>query len=169
MESVLLIGDSLIEWGDWETLLPGCGTINRGIAGETAKDLAGRLGDEVNRIDDPDWIVVLSGTNDLLMGDSFFPAVFETMLPLLRRLCPGSRIMVIGLAPMRMVLRAVEEANEWLEKTAFAAGCSYLDLTEPFALHCRPAGNPCFMMDGVHFTSHGYKVLAGAVKSMLEL
>ena len=30
-------------------------------------------------------------------------------------------------------------------------------------------GNPCFLMDGVHFSPHGYKVLAGAIGDMLKI
>ena len=168
MESVLLLGDSLIEYGDWEELLPDYSSINRGSAGETVGGLSGRLIHDINSIDDPDWIVILSGTNDLLMGDHIFPAVFETMLPLLRQFCPQAEIIVVGLAPMRMVLHAVEDANSRLEKIALEAECHYLDLSEPFHLQCRPVGNPCFLMDGVHFSPHGYKVLAGAVGDVLK-
>jgi len=168
MESVLLLGDSLIEYGDWEILLPNYRTINRGSAGETVGGLAGRLVDDINSMDDPDWIVILSGTNNLLMGDHTFPAVFETMLPLLRQFCPQTEITVIGLAPMQMVLNAVDDANSWLEKIALEAECRFLDLSGPFHLQCRPVGNPCFLMDGVHFGPHGYKVLAGAVGDMLK-
>lgn len=168
MESVLLLGDSLIEYGDWDILLPGYSVVNRGSAGETVGGLAGRLVDDINSMDDPDWIVILSGTNDLLMGEYTFPAVFETMLPLLQQFCPQTEIIVVGLAPMRRVLHAVEGANSWLEKIALKAGCRFLDLSGPFHLRCRPVGNPCFLMDGVHFSPHGYKVLAGAVGDVLK-
>ena len=168
MKSVLLLGDSLIEYGDWDVLLPGYRTINRGSAGETVGGLAGRLVHDINTVDDPDWIVILSGTNDLLMGDHTFPAVVETMLPLLRQFCPQTEIIVIGLAPIQMVSHSVEDVNSWLEKIAMDAGCSFLDLFGPFHLQCRPVGNPCFLMDGVHFSPHGYKVLARALGDMLK-
>lgn len=168
METVLLLGDSLIEYGDWNILLPGYETINRGFAGETAGGLAGRLGEEIDNVDEPGRIVILSGTNDLLMGDLSFPAVFETMLPRLVQFYPQTDIVVVGLAPMQMVLNSVEEMNSRLEKITLKANGRFLDLFEPFHLQCRPVGNPCFLMDGVHFSPHGYKVLAGAIGDMLE-
>jgi len=168
METLLLLGDSLIEWGDWDSLLPGYRTVNRGIAGETAGGLAGRLGYELEEMDEPDRIILLSGTNDLLMGDHSFPAVFETMLPRLCLLCPGTEIIVVGLAPMSMVIDAVVRMNERLEQTVLKAGCRFLDLLPAFDLYCRPVGNPCFLMDGVHFSPHGYRVLAGAIENMLK-
>ena len=128
---------------------------------KTVGGLAGRLADEVENVDEPERVIVLSGTNDLLMGDQNFPAVFETMLPRLRQLCPGSDIIVVGLAPMQMVLNLVEEMNSRLMEIAERSGCRFLDIIEPFHLHCRPVGNPCFFMDGVHFSPHGYRVLRG--------
>lgn len=168
METLLLLGDSLIEYGDWESLLPGFNTVNRGFAGETVGGLAGRLADEINMADEPDRIIILSGTNDLLMGDQSFPAVFETMLPRLRQFCQQSEIIVVGLAPIEMVLHSVVDANSRLEEIALDAGCRFLDLHEPFDLHCRPVGNPCFLMDGVHFSPHGYRVLAGVLREALK-
>ena len=85
METLLLLGDSLIEYGDWSSLLPAYRTINRGAAGETVGELAGRLGREVDLENDPEQIIILSGTNNMLMGDESFPAIFGTMLPRLRQ------------------------------------------------------------------------------------
>ncbi len=169
METILMLGDSLIEYGDWEILLPGYRTINRGFAGETAGGLAGRLVSEINNQDDPDRIVILSGTNDLLMGDHSFPAVFETMLPRLRQFCPQTEIIVIGLAPLQMILDSVEKMNGRLEEAALGSGCRFLDLFPPFHLKCRPVGNPCFLDDGVHFSPHGYRVLARAIDDVLKI
>jgi lysophospholipase L1-like esterase len=169
--SILLLGDSLIEYGDWSVLLPEYRTMNRGVAGETAGELAGRLGRELDSDRDPEHIVILSGTNDLLMGDGGFPAVFETMLPLLRQLCPESSVTVVGLAPMTVPGFAparIVQANRALAEAALAAACGFLDPAPAFALHCRPMGNPCFLMDGVHFSPHGYRVLAGAIREHLQ-
>jgi len=166
METILLLGDSLIEYGDWSTLLPGYQAINRGIAGETVGELAGRLGREIDLEKDPEKIIILSGTNNMLMGDESFPVVFETMLPRLRQFCPGTLVTVTGLAPLPLpwvTRERVEQVNLALERTAATAGCSFLDLSPVFDLYCRPVGNPCFLPDGVHFSPHGYQILAGAI------
>jgi lysophospholipase L1-like esterase len=171
MERILLLGDSLIEYGDWSGLLPEYRTMNRGIAGETTGELAGRLGRELDLDKDPEHIVILSGTNDLLMGDVSFPAVFETMLPLLRQFCPESAVTVVGLAPMTLpglVPVRISRANQALAGAAQSAGCGFLDPAPEFALHCRPVGNPCFLLDGVHFSPHGYGVLANALREHLR-
>ncbi len=171
MKTLLLLGDSLIEYGEWDTLLPGYMTVNRGVSGETAGELAARLGWEVERTADPDHIFIMSGTNNLLMGDLSFPAVFATMLPRLKQLEPEAGLTVIGLAPMRLpFLHAgtLESVNAELRETADRSGCLFLELSAAFDLYCRPVGNPCFLPDGVHFSPHGYTVLATAVQEHLE-
>lgn len=171
METILLLGDSLIEYGDWSALLPGYRTLNRGLAGETAGELAFRLARELDLDRDPERIIILSGTNDLLMGDAAFPAVFETMLPRLRQLCPETAVTVLGLAPMPLAgpgKAAIDRANLALAEAAMGAGCGFIDPAPAFALHCRPVGNPCFLMDGVHLSPHGYAVLAGVIRGQLQ-
>ncbi len=172
MQTILLLGDSLIEWGDWDELLPEYSTINRGLAGETVGELSARLGWEVEQVDDPDHVFILSGTNDLLMGDRNFPLVLGTMLPRLKLLLQEPVVTVISLAPMTLPWIQAEElaaVNKELEQTAVQSGCLFLELLPFFDLYCRPVGNPCFLMDGVHFSPHGYRVLADAVLEHLKL
>ena len=171
MHTLLLLGDSLIEYGDWHELLPGYQSINRGSAGETVGELSARLGWEIERVAEPNHIFIMSGTNNLLMGDHSFPAVYATMLPRLKLLEPESGITVIGLAPMRLPWiheNVLESVNSKLKETAQRAGCFFLELFSAFHIHCRPVGTPCFLDDGVHFSPHGYTVLATAVQEHLE-
>jgi len=171
MRTLLLLGDSLIEYGDWNELLPEYLTVNRGMAGETTGELSARLGWEVERVADPHHILIMSGTNNLLMGDQSFPAVFVTMLPRLKQLEPEAGITVISLAPMSLPwipANTLESVNSVLKETAYQAGCLFLELSSSFHLYCRPVGKPCFLTDGVHFSPHGYNVLATAVREHLE-
>ena len=47
MITLLMLGDSLVEWGDWQRFLPGVTVVNRGLAGEMTSELAARLHDEM--------------------------------------------------------------------------------------------------------------------------
>lgn len=42
LPTILLLGDSLVEYGDWPELLGGYRTVNRGMAGETVGELSVR-------------------------------------------------------------------------------------------------------------------------------
>ncbi|MCW5208909.1 hypothetical protein VU10_01625, partial [Desulfobulbus sp. US1] len=84
-KTLLMLGDSLVEWGDWESLLPEMQIINRGIAGEHTEELSARLVNEIDAVLDagtePDYILLMTGTNNLLMGSPYFPVILGSMLP----------------------------------------------------------------------------------------
>jgi lysophospholipase L1-like esterase len=172
MRTILLLGDSLVEYGDWPELFKEYVTVNRGVAGETVGELSARLAWELEDMISPDHILIMSGTNNLLMGDDTFPAVFKTMLPRLRMLEPEAEIVVIGLAPVQVPWIRDDlpaKVNSRSKKSVLEAGCRFLDIMPDFEVYCRPVGNPCFLPDGVHFSVQGYRVLAEAVRKDLGM
>ena len=169
--SLLFLGDSLVEWGDWDRLLPGYRVINRGRAGERVEELAARIPAELAAVPDPDRILIMSGTNNLLMEDPCFPMILKTMLPRVRELCPGTPVILHSMAPMRLDWLAGERigtANRQLLEVARATGCEFLDLVAPFTDQCPPGGRPCFLDDNIHLSSRGYVVWAEAIRTHLE-
>ncbi len=168
---LLFLGDSLVEWGDWDGLLPGFTVINRGRAGERLEELAARLPAELRTVPEPDHILIMSGTNNLLSDDHFFPLIYRTMLPRLQALRPAVPVTIHSMAPMRLDWLAgerIEEANRQLQQIAAATDCRYLDLTGPFTSHCPTGGTPCFLEDGIHLSSRGYAIWADAIRSHLQ-
>ncbi len=168
---LLFLGDSLVEWGDWDELLPGYTVVNRGRAGERVEELAARIPAEVRTAPAPDRILIMSGTNNLLSGDHFFPLVLKTMLPRLQALCPAVPVTVHSMTPMRLDWldnKRIEEANHRLRQIATAAGCRFLDLAAPFTSHCQPGTASCFLDDSIHLSSRGYAIWADAIRAHLE-
>ncbi len=165
--SLLMLGDSLVEWGDWPELLPGLEVINRGIAGEHVEELAVRIGEELARNSIPDYILIMAGTNNLLMGNVFFPAILRSMLPRIATLCPKATITVNAIMPMTLpgLETQVTRTNIELETVALKSGCRFLDMTIPFQEHCLPITRPCFMTDGVHLSTLGYQVWAREIQN----
>ncbi len=162
MHTLLLIGDSLIEFGDWPALLPGVNVINRGVAGETVEDLAVRIGDEVTRAE-ADAILIMCGTNNLLMGNHYFPAIYRSMLPRVLGLCPETNLTLTSMLPMALPWPGREDiarVNRELESICRETGCAFLDMVKPFEHYCLPITQPCFLNDGVHLSTRGYQVWA---------
>ncbi len=158
-----MLGDSLVEWGDWETLLPDYNILNRGAAGEDVEGLSVRLTDEVLSAGTVRHILIMAGTNNLLMGNLFFPAIFRTMLVRLQQLCPDATIIVNSILPMDIPGLAgdtIDRVNLELREITQKSGCSFLDMGEAYATHCLPITHPCFMEDGVHLSTRGYQVWA---------
>lgn len=170
MTTLLMLGDSLVEWGDWPKLLPGIVVINRGIAGEMTEELSVRLMDEIEACPEPDAILIQSGTNNLLFGYMIFPAMFITMLQRLRLCYPETPLIVNSLMPMPIVApHDLEQVNQELAQAAAATeNCHFLDTVGPFREQCLPITHPGFLNDQVHLSTRGYQVWAAAIKRLLE-
>ena len=169
--TLLMLGDSLVEWGDWKELLPTITVTNRGVAGEQVDGLSARLATEVETAPAADHILIMAGTNDLLMGNSYFPAIFRSLLPRLSMLRPNTRITLNSLMPMSLPMlpsEAVAETNNELRAVADQADCLFLDMTEPFQERCLPITRPGFLNDGVHLSTLGYQVWAGEISRHLQ-
>jgi lysophospholipase L1-like esterase len=170
MIKLLMLGDSLVEWGDWEKHLPGVAIINRGIAGEMTEELSARLMDEIEECPHPDAVLVQSGTNNLLMGYMFFPAIFTTMMQRLRICYPHIPLILCSLTPMPIVAtQDIEQVNRELTQVAAnTENCFFLDLVGPFHEQCLPITQPGFLADQVHLSTRGYQVWAGAISRCLQ-
>jgi lysophospholipase L1-like esterase len=170
MIKLLMLGDSLVEWGDWEKHLPGVAVVNRGIAGEMTEELSARLMDEIEDCPDPDAVLVQSGTNNLLMGYMFFPAIFTTMIQRLRLFYPHTPLIICSLTPMPIVaVQDIEQINRELSQVAAAVdNCRFLDLVGPFHEQCLPITHPGFLADQVHLSTRGYQVWAGVISRCLR-
>jgi lysophospholipase L1-like esterase len=170
-KSLLMLGDSLVEWGDWETLLPDMQVINRGIAGEHTEELSARLAHELETVQEPDYILIMSGTNNLLMGSLYFSSIFAGMLPRLVSLYPDSTITVNSIMPMHVhgvPEETISSVNRELRSIVEQNNCRFLDMTGPFIEQCLPVTKPCFMNDGVHLATRGYQVWAGEIRQHLK-
>jgi len=166
--SLLMIGDSLVEWGDWEGLLPGYDIVNRGRAGETVEEMAGRIFAEIDSQKDCGYVLIMSGTNNILMGDTLFPMIFSTMLPRLQMLVPDTTIILNSLFPMPAApCRDIMQVNEELAMICKQAHCIFMDAGPEFTALCRPITHPCFHPDGVHLTGHGYRTWARVIRQHL--
>ena len=169
MIQLLMLGDSLVEWGDWTRHLPEVAVINRGIAGEMTEELSARLMDEIEACPNPDAVLIQSGTNNLLFGYRLFPVMLITMLQRLRLCYPSTPLIVNSLMPMPIVApHDLEEVNRELSEAAAATeNCHFLDTVGPFNEHCLPITHPGFLNDQVHLSTRGYQVWAAAIRTQL--
>lgn len=170
MIKLLMLGDSLVEWGNWSKHLPNVIVINRGIAGEMTEELSARLIDEMEDCPDPDVVLIQSGTNNMLMGYMFFPSIFSTMMQRMRLFYPKVPLILCSLMPMPAApLHEIEQVNRELAQVAASIdNCIFLDLVQPFQEQCLPITKPGFLNDQVHLSTKGYQVWAGTISQCLE-
>ncbi len=170
MKTLLMLGDSLVEWGDWQKHMPSINVINRGMAGEATEGLAARLIGELNSVEEPDAILIQSGTNNLLMGYPHFPAIHSTMVPTIRAFFQNAPIIINSLMPMPIVpANDLADINEELKDiTQSNENCFFLDMVPPFTEKCLPITQPGFLNDQVHLSTRGYIIWAEEIQRFIE-
>ncbi len=172
MKRILMLGDSLVERGDWAALLPDLLVRNRGISGETLSGLSCRLDSELEASPGFDAVVLQSGTNDVWNGDPVFPAIYSTLLPRLR-LLTAAPLVLCSLSPIGLVPRErIGQLNAELRQMAGqVADCAFLDLERPLAA-ALARKERIFLADGVHFSDRGYAIwaaeLCGCLRRILD-
>lgn len=167
---IILLGDSLIEFYDWQQRFPGRQMINRGRSGETVAELLARLPGEINAMGRPRLVLIMIGTNNLAMEDySFLPAYTQIVEELIQAV-PAARLCLNSLLPLRLpwlAESAVLRLNRSLKGLAASRGCGFLDVARAFA-EADPSGSSCFLEDGVHLTGRGYGIWTSVLEDYLD-
>ena len=167
---ILLLGHSLIEFGDWGQLLPGHDVVSLGRAGETTSGLLGRLDRAVRDNLEVDAVAVMSGTNDLLAGDGSFLHEYRLVARRLRRAYPRATIVLHGLLPISAEWidpGAIATANGEIARIGAETGVTFLDLSDRFADREGRLRAALYDADGVHLSEQGYRVWAASLKEAL--
>ncbi len=170
LQNILFIGDSLIEFFDWQARLSTHRVVNLGRSGETVQELEERSqGVRITAVE-PDWIFIMIGTNNVVMDDYSFIPSYENIIATLKEKFPGATLVVTGLFPMRLSWvgeDAVPRLNDLLRDMALGQKCLFMDGCQVFAQSTLGLGR-CFLDDGVHLSEHGYDLWAAAVEGALH-
>ena len=163
------VGDSLIEYYDWQARFPGASVLNLGVAGETAHELLARISSFGGKSFHADGVILMTGTNDLLMGEDFLP-IYAKIIGRLQKALPGAVILANGIMPMALPWLApnlIAQTNARLEELALRHKIGYLDGCR--LLSSSAANRPCFLDDGVHLSPQGYALWSAAIENHLRI
>ena len=133
-ETIVFLGDSLTQDGDWAAWFPEYNVVNQGVGGDTTDDVLARLDRVVAAR--PDSVLLLVGTNDLATRRSVEHLVrnIQSILVQLRRDLPGSRMLLQSILPRgREFAEQIRDANIHLRQFAATVRAQYLDLWPVFA------------------------------------
>jgi len=168
---ILFLGDSLIEYFDWAGRFPEHQVANLGIAGESVQGLLSRVVKILSAHSDIDMIFIMSGINNLAMGDTEFINFYRVIVEKLSFVYRRADIYVQSLLPTLVEFISVEsilDANRGLEQMSRELDVHYLDVYSRFV---DPSGRPVkeyILDDGVHVSGTGYDVWARAVEEVIN-
>lgn len=166
---LLFVGDSLIEFFDWQSWFNSDTVENHGRAGELVQELRQRAVPLASRRPSPDFILIMIGTNNLARGDFAFLPAYGELIDLLQQGHPHCKITINSLFPCQLpglAAAAIPRLNSLLEELAHTKKIGYLDgyrLFSDKALKSRPF----FLEDGVHLSEYGYAIWAQAIAEHL--
>ena len=161
---IVLLGDSHIENGDWESLLAGRSVLNRGIGWDTTEDVLARLDEVIAR--KPRIVLIQIGIVDLRYGRD--PA---TVVRNIRRIAgrlreAGIRAYVQSVLPVAGRLRETTNERVRAVNDALRADPDFLDL-HPI-LVAGGALQSGLTADGVHLSAPAYALWARRLAAVLD-
>lgn len=166
------LGDSLTEYGDWETLFPRDRVTNLGRAGETVEGLLQRIRYGGLIDDPPNHLFLMSGINNIAAGDNDFLGAFRAVAELCRFRWPSSGLVIQSILPVRVDwvdLGVIVTANRGLRGIACDVQAAYLDLYSGFVDRHGSAIGRYYAEDGYHLTAAGYARWARAIEEYLAV
>jgi lysophospholipase L1-like esterase len=167
-DTVLFLGDSITQGGDWAAWFPELNTLNFGVGGDTTEDVLARLDTVVEA--QPDEIVLLIGTNDLGLRRNVETLVrnVQSILVDLRRDLPGTRMLVQSVMPRgKEFADRIREANIHLRQFSSTVHAQFLDLWPAMALEDGEI-NPDYSDDRLHLNAAGYEAWLSELQPALE-
>jgi len=167
---LLFIGDSLIEYFDWQERFPKNSVYNMGVAGETVEGLYARLQVVYTQLDAPDAIFIMSGINNLAMGHKKFITTYRKIVRGLKKQYKSPRIFVQSLLPVLFPWVSndeIRDINIQLKKMAEAEKVDYLDINSLFLDREGRTVAAYLLEDGVHVSEKGYRVWSDEIEKHL--
>lgn len=175
--NIVMLGNSLTDFNEWQEMLDNPNIVNRGIAGDIVQGVADRLDCVVDG--KPAKIFLMSGVNDVshhLTADSIATAIVN-LVKTIRQRTPGTKLYVESLLPINNTFgryknlkdkeQVIRDINALLKPQVEAAGAVWIDLYPHF---CDENGNlkAEWTNDGLHVLGNGYLVWAELLRPYIE-
>lgn len=168
-KDILFIGDSLIEYGDWDRLL-GVEILNRGMGGDTTQGVLMRLKRSLQC--QPHKLFMMIGVNDLITGVPMEHILhnYNTILETITRESLQTQVYIHKALPSNpeklffvFKNRQVMILNRQIEGLSQEHNAVCLDLWP--ILTQNNILQPEYTVDGVHLTEGAYKLWAALLKA----
>jgi len=170
--NILFVGDSLIEYLDWQERFPDHTVINLGAAGESVQGLLSRTVIIQEVCSNADFIFIMSGINNVAMGDNDFIDFYKVIIEKLSVMYPDARIFINSLLPVSVDFisnELIQKTNESLKVLADKMNVFYLDIYRKFIDTKGMPIREYLLEDGVHLSRAGYAVWSRVVEEVIVI
>ena len=167
---LMLVGDSMIEFFDWQDRFPDRDVRNLGRSGESVEELQVRASAIVERHGAPDLVLIMIGTNNVAMENFNFLPPYEGVLETFTEAYPKATLVINSLLPMELNYLApdtVARVNSSLKSLAASADALYLDVWSAMVDKTGQIMED-ILEDEVHLSLQGYRVWAAELEKFLE-
>jgi lysophospholipase L1-like esterase len=157
MNQILLIGDSLVADNEWQERMRSYKVFRFGYPGEVTTGLLRSLPSIKKRVEHADVVMVMVGTNDLLLGYHDFTDTLKEIAIQLTRNYPVADVLLTSLCPMylpHLPEDTIEKINRRIEAMTMQTGGCYLNIHQRFS----DSDKQIFQSDGVHLTDAAYEI-----------
>ncbi len=168
MKDIIFIGDSLVEWFDWDKRFPAHRIQNLGISGETVEMLLDRLPYVIDKHPSADMVFVMTGINNVAMDDTGIITPYKSILKLLRQGYPEADIHLTSLLPTLLPWledKTITSLNALITELAGDMGAHYDDI---YSLFKAKGARDTLSEDGIHISALGYKVWSDALEPIIN-
>lgn len=167
---IMMLGDSLTEYFDWQARFPDHNVMNLGISGETVEGLMGRTGRIISSNPRADLIFIMSGINNLAWEEPDFLDSYGVILDRMADAYPNAEIYLQSILPTLLPwinIESIEKVNIFLKNLAEnhnGKRVRYLDVYTRFI-----EGGPVELLspDGIHLSDKGYETWAGVLEGVI--
>jgi len=168
-EPFLFIGDSLIEFFNWQKRFPGRKIFNFGISGETTEGLLARLPNVIQQVPSPELVMIMTGINNVATEDYSFLFTYKELISRLQQAYKHASIVITSLLPVDLYYLgdAIPRLNRRLKETSLESKTIYLDLYPLFIDNDSRIISSYYELDGVHLSGTGYEIWAKALEAQV--
>lgn len=170
-KQLVFIGDSLTEWFDWQRRFPDYRVTNLGKSGERVEELLDRRDRIRSRIDNPDYIFLMTGINNIANEQYDIFGSYREIVRNLTTWYKKATVVVQSILPVDLAwmnLNVIRETNRTLQQMALDFNADYLDVFNRFIGADENARVEYLQDDGVHLSGKGYQVWANEVEKFLK-
>jgi lysophospholipase L1-like esterase len=168
---LLFIGHSLIAFNNWQERFPGHEVLSKGIPGETVGEMLSRIDGIRGGHPSFDLIFIMSGLNDVAMGDNSFIGDYRDAVIRLKEAYPDARVYVNSILPTYTAFIPdswIRKANEKLRDIADINSVEYLDIYSLFIDGKGGTIRAYLLDDNVHLSDKGYEVWSAELQMVIE-